>query len=540
MTTKRWSDVNAIYQIYPRSFQDASGDGIGDLPGIISRLDYLAGQADSLGVDAIWLSPVYKSPMADMGYDVSDFRDIDPLFGDMDDFKQLIAHAHQLGVKVMIDFVPNHSSDQHPWFQGAKKSRDSEFSDYYIWHDGGPKGELPNNWQSIFGGPAWTWNEARKQYYLHTFLPEQPDLNWANPKVRAEMKAILKFWLDIGVDGFRADAVRFISKDPKFRDNQESDDAHHDSDSFALASGKNSEFGPELFGYLTELVQVLNDYDDRIMLFEDYVNHHYQAARQITPYYQLNSGKTMPFNFGGIGLEFTADNFREFLTRDMAIITSAGGLPVLTFGNHDQHRMVARYGGEDKARMAALLQLTIPGLPVVYYGDELGMPNTPIREDQIQDKGAYQYGDANMGRDPARTPMQWDDSEFTGFSTVEPWLPVGPTAHYHSVAAEQTEPDSFLSLYRRLLHLRAEIDTLRNGKFQLAENDNDHELFSYLVTGDGGNFRVIMNFGSDDRTVQLSPGSHVLCCSHPVDYPEISSEGQLVVRGLEAVLIIEA
>ena len=421
--SKNWREINAIYQIYPRSFMDSNSDGVGDLRGVIDKIDYLHGNKDSLGVDAIWFSPIFTSPMADMGYDVSDYCGIDPLFGTMADFNDLVEAAHKRGIKIMLDFVPNHTSDQHPWFVESRTSRTNDKHDFYVWRNAKPDGSPPNNWMSIFGGPAWEWDEGRGQYYLHTFLKEQPDLNWDNPQVREEMKQVLRFWMERGVDGLRADAVRWISKDPELRDDPPNELWQGDENTvnkFDSVHHRYSRYGDNLFGYLRELTDVVAEYDDRIIIFEDYPDGIYSTKDQYLGFYNINPEIAMPFNFEGLWLDFYADAFRTFVTEFQGMLDPNLHRPVYCFGNHDNWRMVSRYGGAEQARLVAFMQLSLPGLPTVYYGDELGMPNTPIAHEDIQDKSAISSADDSVGRDPERTPMQWHKGQYAGFSDVKP------------------------------------------------------------------------------------------------------------------------
>lgn len=536
MTT--WKQVNAIYQIYPRSFMDSDGDGIGDLRGVIDRLDYLRGSDDSLGIDAIWFSPIFPSPMADFGYDVSDYCNIHPSFGTLDDFKELLDKAHARGIKVMLDFVPNHTSDQHPWFADSRATAGNDKRDFYVWRDPKPDGSPPNNWLSIFGGSAWQFDEQTGQYYLHTFLKEQPDLNWDNPVVRKHMQDVLRFWLDLGVDGFRADAVRWISKDIKYRDdppnpNWKDKNATNKFDSLVH---KNSRFGKNLFTYLRELTQVIEAYPDRIMIFEDYPDGNYSTKAQYLGFYGINPKVSMPFNFEGLGAEFYADAYRTFITEFQGMLNPDRHTPVYCFSNHDQSRIVTRLGGEEQARLIALMQLTLPGLPVVYYGDELGMPNTPIAPSEIQDPTAWTSGDITQTRDPERTPMQWDSSTYAGFSTAKPWLPIGPTLLQHNVATQAAEPDSFLSLYKRLLALREQYAILRYGAFETF-GELELDIFSFARRLDTQHVFVVLNFGNRPTNYLLPHAGRVICSTHPVDYPALSREGELSLRPYEGVLV---
>lgn len=536
MASKPWREVNAIYQIYPRSFKDANGDGVGDLRGAIEQLDYIHGQKDSLGIDAIWFSPFFPSPMADMGYDVSDYCDIDPLFGTLDDFKELIAKAHERAINVMIDLVPNHTSNLHPWFLESRTSKDNPKSDYYTWCDPKPDGSPPNNWLSIFGGSAWEYDDTRGQYYLHTFLKEQPDLNWDNPFVRDEMKRIIRFWMELGVDGIRADAVRWISKDPQLRNDPKSKTWKKGGNPFDALDHRYSRFWKNLFPYLRELTDVIAEYDNRIMIFEDYPDGNYNTKDQYLGFYGINPKVSMPFIFEGLWMTFDADAFQNFVTEFQGMLDPDQHTPVYCFSNHDQSRIVTRMGGEEQARLIALLQMTLPGLPVVYYGDEIGMPNTMIPPEDIQDLSAFTTGDLSQSRDPERTPMQWHKGHHGGFSEAKPWLPVGESLSHHNVETELHEPDSFLSLYRRLLRLRTRHEILRHGTYEVS-NEAKKDVFMYSRWLGNQHVYVALNFSAKAAFVKLPHGGRILCCTHPVDYPEIDADGCVVLRPYEGVLV---
>lgn len=538
VASKPWRDVNAIYQIYPRSFQDSDGDGVGDLRGVINKLDYIHGHKDSLGVDAIWFSPIFPSPMADMGYDVSDYCDIDPLFGSLDDFKELVKKAHERNINVMVDFVPNHTSEQHPWFLESRASNDNPKKDYYVWRDAKPDGSLPNNWQSIFGGPAWQWDEVRGQYYLHTFLKEQPDLNWDEPLVRDEMKRAIRFWMDLGVDGIRADAVRWISKDPALRDDPKNPlwKDNGSLNKFDSLTHKYSRFWKNLFPYLREITDVMAEYDNRIIIFEDYPDDNYSTKEQYLGFYNINPEIGMPFNFQGLWTDFYADAFRTFVTEFQGMLDPETHRPVYCFSNHDQHRIVTRMGGSEQARLIALMQLTLPGLPTVYYGDELGMPNTPVKAEDMRDLSANSSGDVSVSRDPERTPMQWHKGQFAGFSDVKPWLPLGESVKKHNVESQLHEADSFLSLYRRLLKMRARYPILRNGSYETF-GELESDVFTYARWLGDQHVFVALNFGHNVQKIQLPHKGRVLCCTHPVDYPDIDHNGVVTLRPFEGVLV---
>ncbi len=497
----RWAHVNGFYQIYPRSFKDSNGDGVGDLRGIIEKLDYIKGGPNALGIDAIWLSPFYPSPMADFGYDIKDYYDVDPMFGTLDDFRELLTEAHRRGIKVMIDLVPNHTSDEHGWFKASRSSRDNEKRDWYVWRDGRADGSPPNNWLSVFGGSAWTRDEATGQYYLHSFLAKQPDLNWDNPEVRLAMREVMAFWLDMGVDGLRADAVRWLSKDPQLRDNPPNPayDPVADSNPYHSQLQRHSRFGKQLFSYLQELTTLVEWYQDRIIVFEDYPDdydkrlgtHNFQYAQY---YKQVDSHVALPFNFDGMFTAWGADNFRQFVSEFQRSL-EPGYIPAYCFGNHDQSRLVSRFG-HPKTHLLALLQLTLPGLPAVYYGDEIGMEDVPVMPGEVQDSFEMQVPGRGLGRDPQRTPMQWSEEPHAGFSTHQPWLPVSREPDGHTVAVQQTQPTSRLALYQKLLALRRQYPVLRRGSYREASG-NDHRIFAFLRRDATMSCLVVLNFSSE-------------------------------------------
>lgn len=534
---KSWRDVNAIYQIYPRSFQDSNGDGVGDLRGATSRLDYLSSQLDSLGVDAIWFSPFFPSPMADFGYDVSDYCDIDPLFGTLDDFRELLAQAHARDIKVMIDFVPNHTSHEHTWFKISRSSRDNDKRNYYVWRDPTPDGSPPNNWLSIFGGSAWQWDETTGQYYLHTFLKEQPDLNWDNPAVRQEMQQVLHFWFGLGVDGIRADAVRWIAKDPELRDDPPNPKftAEPPRDPYWGLLHRYSRFGDKLFTYLREMTDVVQQYPERIMIFEDYPDEIYSTREQYLGFYGINPRVSMPFNFEGMGLPFTAEAYRNFVTEFQGMLNPAEHVPVYCFGNHDQPRLATR-SGVSQARVIALMQLCLPGIPVIYYGDELGMVNGEILPEQERDPLNQIQPGVGAGRDPERTPMQWDTSVHAGFSAAEPWLPLAGGIKRTNVATQLQQNASFLALYRQLLRLRRQHAVLRRGDYETFGEPHEQVFVFSRRLGEEHVF-VVLNFGRHDVSYQLPHGGRVLCGTNPADLPALDGDGLLHLRRHEAALV---
>lgn len=509
-TMTRWRYVNGLYQIYPRSFKDANGDGVGDLKGIIEKLDYIKGKTWSLGIDAIWISPFYKSPMADFGYDVADFCSVDPVFGTLDDFKWLLHEAHKRAIKVMIDYVPNHTSNQHEWFKTSRSSRDNDKRDWYIWHDPKPDGSPPNNWLSVFGGSAWTFDEVTGQYYLHTFLAEQPDLNWDNPAVRKAMTDVLDFWLGMGVDGIRADAVRGLSKDTIFfADNPLNSNYREGDDPYRQQLQIRSRYGDLLDDYLYQIALTVAKYPDRIILFEDYIDEHMNRDAQYVNFYSIYPEVAAPFNFEGIHLPYSAKAFRSFVD-DFQSLLGSDLRPFYTFGNHDVPRLVTRVGVQ-QARLIAMMQLTLPGIPVVYNGDELGMHDTLLPDDERRDPAGVRSL-PRLGRDGERTPMQWTDEKYAGFSTAAPWLPVADDSTVYNVSVEKQDPESFLNLYKSLLKLRRD-KTLHTGGYQEWPESND-QVFGYIRRKGDEEFIVILNMSTESLTCQAHIEGSVIYSTH--------------------------
>src|SRR5215472_32561 len=455
MTSACWWQTDVIYQIYPRSFLDRNGDGIGDLRGIAARLDYLV----DLGVGAIWISPIFASPMADFGYDISDYNSIDPLFGTMADFDALIKAAHDRHLKVILDFVPNHTSDQHPWFQQSRASRDNPRRDWYIWRNPAQPGVAPNNWLSEFGGSAWEFDGLTGQYYYHAFLTRQPDLNWRNPAVRSAMHEVLRFWLRKGVDGFRVDVIWHLVKDDQYRDNPI-------NPQFRLGDPPNRRLvplyttdRPEVHDLIAAMRRVIDEFDDRVLIGEIYL----PIERLIAYYGRDLSGVHLPFNFSLIGARWQAQSIAKLIDEYEAALPP-GGWPNWVLGNHDRPRIASRVG-PDQARVAAMLLLTLRGTPTLYYGDELGMTDVPIPPDRVQDPFEKNVPGQGLGRDPERTPMPWEPGPGAGFTTGQPWLPLGADADAKNVAGLREDPGSILSLYRRLLALRRTTAALVEGSW---------------------------------------------------------------------------
>ncbi len=490
-----WWKHGIIYQIYPRSFQDSNGDGIGDLAGVIERLDYLNnGTPDSLGVDAIWFSPTFPSPMADFGYDVSDYEDVHPDFGDLKTMDRLIEEAHKRGIRVILDFVPNHSSSEHPWFRESRSSKDSPKRDWYVWRDAKPEGSPPNNWIAQFGGPAWEWDQKTRQYYLHSFLVEQPDLNWRNPEVQQAMHNVLRFWMDRGIDGFRIDVMDRILKDPELRDNppQTRPEFIEFGGQAALQLHTQDQNWPDIIDEVKRIRKVIDEYDERMTVGEVF-----GKAENIIRYYggDAGDGLHMAFNFPLVRIfdaRWNAQHVRQRIEAfENALPKSLW--PNYVFGNHDVDRFVSRVSGDgrgqERARVAALLLLTLRGTPFIYYGEEIGMTNVDIPENRLQDP-ARVYG---RGRDPERTPMQWTrKGEFSG---VEPWLPYGDTKKIN-VEDQSKDDESLLSLYRQLIWFRRGSDALQRGDYAPVEG-LPGGVYGYTRTHESDRTLTLLNFTND-------------------------------------------
>lgn len=463
-----WWQTGIIYQIYPRSFMDLDGNGIGDLPGIMQRLDYLKW----LGVRAIWLSPIYPSPMADFGYDVSDYTGIHPMFGTMEDFDRLLEEIHRLDMKLILDFVPNHTSDQHPWFLESRSSRDNPKRDWYLWCDPAPDGGPPNNWLSVFGGSAWEYDEKTGQYYYHAFLKEQPDLNWRNPEVQHAMLSAMRFWLDKGVDGFRVDVMWHMIKDEQLRDDPPNPHFRPGDNPYHELLPAFSTDQPEVHEIVKMLRKLTDEYHERVLIGEIYL-----PIGQLVAYYGTdNSGAHLPFNFQLITLPWDPMLINAAIVEYESALPP-DGWPNWVLGNHDKHRIASRVG-PGQARVAAMLLLTLRGTPTMYYGDEIGMHDVEIPPDKVQDPQEKNVPGRGLGRDPARTPMQWDDSENAGFTTGTPWLPVADDYRVRNVKVEKADPTSLLSLYRRLIDLRQSQRSLCAGRY-IPVQDNPN-VVSYV------------------------------------------------------------
>jgi alpha-glucosidase len=500
---KDWWRGAVIYQIYPRSFQDANGDGVGDLRGITDRLDYVA----DLGVDAIWLSPFFTSPMKDFGYDVSNYRDVDPIFGTLADFDQLLEKAHKLGLKVMIDQVISHTSDLHDWFEQSRQDKTNEKADWYVWADAKPDGSPPNNWLSIFGGSAWTWDPRRCQYYLHNFLASQPDLNFHNPDVRKALLSEVRFWLDRGVDGFRLDTVNFYVHDKSLRDNPA---LPKDQINSTIAPAvnpynwQNHQFDksqPENVDFLIDLRAVLDEYDHITTVGEIG-----DAQRQLELMAEYTSGGNklhMAYTFDFLGGEFEAPYFAARIKELEDIVTD--GWPCWAFSNHDVVRHVSRWSNErDRealARLSAMLLLCLRGSVCLYQGEELALPEADIAFEDLVDPYGIEFWPNFKGRDGCRTPMAWQkDGPNAGFSLAnKTWLPV-PRAH-KELAVDQQEGRSTLALYRDFLRFRQQHGALRVGDIEQVQAIG--KVLYFERADDEQRFVCIFNMSNQAAEIEL-------------------------------------
>ena len=452
MSERAWWQDGIIYQIYPRSFQDSTGSGTGDLNGIRQRLDYVAG----LGVDAIWISPIFPSPMADGGYDISDYTGIEPMFGTLEDFDALIEDAHARGLKVLLDFVPSHTSEAHPWFLNSRSSKSADKRDWYIWRDpvnGGP----PTNWISEFGGPAWTLDDTTGQYYLHIYARQQPALNWRNPDVANAMLDAMRTWYDRGVDGFRVDAVEHLTPDAELHDNPPNPDWRPEMGPADALLRQWTAHQPEGYGVVREMRKVADAYPGRVLIGEAY-----GALDQVMKYYgEAMDGFHLPFNFELITAPWNADHILDYARRYEAALPE-GAWPNWVLGNHDRRRIASRVGPA-QARVAMMLLLTLRGTPTIYQGDELGLENAPIPAEAVQDPWERNAPGLGLGRDPVRAPLPWTDGAGGGFTTGRPWLPMPRGT---SVEAQSGDAGSMLSLTHRLVALRRAEPALALGAWE--------------------------------------------------------------------------
>jgi oligo-1,6-glucosidase/alpha-glucosidase len=497
-----WWERGVIYQIYPRSFADSDGDGVGDLAGIAARLDHVV----DLGVDAIWLSPIFPSPMADFGYDVADYTGVDPLFGTLADFDRLIAAVHARGLKLLLDFVPNHSSDRHPWFEASRSSRDDPKRDWYIWRDPVPGGGPPNNWISDFGGSAWEWDEATGQYYLHAFLASQPDLNWRNPELKRAMTDALRFWLDRGVDGFRIDVLWHIVKAEGLPDNPANPAWTPAVTERDRLIQQHSTDQPEAHGIAAEFRALADHYGSRVLVGEIFLPNERLVKWYGTP---ETPGVHLPFNFQLIENPWDAATLARVIAEYEAALP-AWGWPNWVIGSHDAPRIAARVG-EAQARVAAMLILTLRGTPTLYQGDEIGIGQVDIPPDRMRDPQHFRQPTLGIGRDRSRTPIPWDGSPHAGFTRgAETWLPLNSDWPARNVAAQAADPGSMLHLYRDLLALRRAHDALSVGDIGAVTGEGD--LLTFERRHGDARLLVALNLGA--APIALDVRGRVLFSTH--------------------------
>jgi alpha-glucosidase len=526
METNAWWQRGVIYQVYPRSFRDSNGDGVGDLKGILMRLEHLV----DLGIDAIWISPIFPSPMRDFGYDVSDYCAIDPLFGSLADFDALLESAHGRGLKIILDFVPNHTSDQHPWFRASRSSKFHPKRDWYVWRDAKPDGSPPNNWESEFGGPAWTFDEVTGQYYYHAYLKDQPDLNWRNPEVEQAMCDVLRFWFDRGVDGFRVDAIHHLHEDEQDRDNPPDPNWRP-----GMAPSKRwlqirTVDQPGVHHSIRAIRRVADAYPDRVMIGEAYL-----PIDQLMAYYGADlTGFHLPFNFHLISTEWKPQAVASLIEAYEAALP-VGGWPNWVLGNHDRPRVASRIG-RAQARVAAMLLLTLRGTPTIYQGEEIGMVDAAIPPHLVQDPLEHNVPGFGLGRDPVRTPLPWSSEPQGGFTSGRPWLPLNADAEVLNISTQADNPRSMLSLYRALIRLRRGNEVLLIGELRLLAATEDVLVYERRL----GTQRVMvaLNMTGQPRSVKFRnhPQETLLstyldnCCSSRAEEIHLRADEGLLLR----------
>jgi alpha-glucosidase len=529
-----WKD-GVIYQVYPRSFKDSNGDGSGDLMGIIQKLDYLNdGTPDSLGVDAIWISPFFLSPMKDFGYDISDYKDIDPVFGTLDDFKLLIDEAHKRSIRIITDMVFNHTSDEHPWFKESRQSSTNPKADWYIWHPG-KNGRRPNNWFSHFEmRNAWWYDAMRKEFYLGTFTRYQPELNWRNPELKKEMFDIVRYWLDMGVDGFRLDVINWFIKDEQFRSNS------YSLKSIDFQNHIYDRNRPETIDICRELRKITDSYHERMMVGEVYTDDCKVAAQ----YYGNGSDALhMAFNFNFLFQPWNAKKiYRSIAAWYKSLLGEAWAN--FTFSNHDNIRHIRRYKSgkwtQDRAKVAAALLMTLRGTPFIYYGEEIGMTGGKLKKSQMKDPLSIKaWPLKRLCRDLARTPMQWDDSKNSGFSEGEPWLPVDKSYTCCNVDKQDKEESSLLNFYRKLIWTRKFHKALKSGKISFIEDYINHALI-YVREDDSEKILVILNFTRKQLDIKLNFKDEQACMlagSHRSKGEKVDISSEIKVKPYEIMIM---
>ncbi|MBV9519919.1 MAG: DUF3459 domain-containing protein [Hyphomicrobiales bacterium] len=519
----QWWRRAIFYEIALISFQDSNGDGKGDLPGLLRRLDYL----EWLGVDAVWLTPVYRSPMLDLGYDISDFVAIDPAFGTMTDFDRLVEELHARQLRLILDFVPNHTSDQHQWFHESRSSRCNPKSDWYIWEGPGENGGPPNNWLSRFGGTAWEWEETREQYYYHSFLVQQPDLNWRNPAVREAMFEVMRFWLRRGVDGFRVDASAVLIKDDLLRDNPPNPKANDKTPPPQRLEPVFTDDRRETMDCLEEMRQVIDEFDARVLCGEvqgktDRIGHFYGAKKP-----RLH----LPLNFALLDTQWETLSVQANVDAYYKAIPD-WAWPDWVIGGHDKKRVADKIG-QPQARVLAMLLLTLKGTPFFFAGDEIGMEPVSIPPERVLDPFEKLVGGYGLNRDPERSPMRWDESENGGFTTGEPWLPMGNILE-RNVEQQRRDPQSLLSLYRHLIELRRREPALAEGEFLASRSHSDVLIFRRRLND--VEILVGLNLVHEPRRWEWE-GSGTLLLSTHLDRKEQPLKGPTLLRADEGLMV---
>ncbi len=530
MTNFLWWRDGIIYQVYPRSFADSNADGVGDLQGIISRLDYLS----DLGIDAIWFSPLNPSPDVDFGYDVSDYKDIDPKYGTLEDFDLLICEAHRRNLRIIMDLVLNHTSDQHPWFKESRSSRDNPKRDWYIWKEH-PSGKIkpPNNWQSVFGGKAWEFDPDTGQYYYHMFCKEQPDLNWRNPEVRAEMMSTFRFWLDRGVDGFRLDVFNQYFKDIYFRNNPYKPGIRP----FDCQVHQYDTDQPEMIEVVTQIRELLDQYDDRYVVGETFMASQQRAAEYCAPE-RLHAA----FDFSLLRCPWNPACFLQSILRWNEVLAPEAW-PNNVLNNHDTKRSASRFHTREDDRqlkVAAAMLLTLRGTPFLYYGEEIGMRNVRLQRSELRDPIGIRYWPVPVGRDGCRSPMQWDGSDGAGFSSGKPWMKLHPGYHGRNVDAQRKQPNSLFNFYKRLIELRKEQPVLQKGMF-IPLIHEPQRVLAYIRRDADSTILVALNFAR--RSSRLALGAELACKKWQLllttdDRKEVAiNKGWIRLKGYEVCIL---
>lgn len=519
-----WHRRCVLYQIYPLSFQDANGDGKGDLQGIIARLDHLTW----LGVEAVWLGPVQPSPMDDFGYDISDYEDVDPVFGELADMHRLTDELHRRSIRLILDYVPNHTSSEHPWFTESRSSRINPKHDWYIWVEPGPDGGPPSNWLSRFGGSAWEWEPRRGQYYCHVFLQSQPDLNWRNSEVRTALTDVLRFWLARGVDGFRIDAAAVLSKDPLLRDDPPNPDADEHTPPPQRLKPISNDGRIECLEWLRLMREVCDQFDDKVLLGE------VDTSPERVPSFYGTAARPilhLPLNYSLLDQEWDAGVLAEGIAAYLDAIPDHGW-PVWGIGGQDKKRIV-NHAGRSQARSAALLVLTLRGTPLIYAGDEIGMEQVPL-QGMVLDPFERRVPGYGLNRDPQRRPMQWDASPHAGFTKSEPWLPVAPDASHRNVEMHKADPRSLLNLYRTLIRLRRSEPALTEGTIEDIRAEGT--VLTYRRRAEMRRLRVALNLGHEPASLRTEEAGTLLVTTE-LDKAAVTVGPVIELRPDEGVLI---